>query len=155
MTLGDVLQPHAEVDDSFFISDSQLEDWSYLKGSKNEPRTHRGSGTEYVYSEGAIAFPDPLDRPSRTILTGEGGPSPSRFKHVIETPDGRFRRITPVEMERLNGFPKDWTEGITDGRRAFLMGNALVVGIVAKIGAVLSRAIEEKSSSSVSSRTQF
>ena len=155
MTLGDVLQPHAEVDDSFFISDSQLEGWSYLKGSKNEPRTHRGSGTEYVYSEGAIAFPDPLDRPSRTILTGEGGPSPSRFKHVIETPDGRFRRITPVEMERLNGFPKDWTEGITDGRRAFLMGNALVVGIVAKIGAVLSRAIEEKSSSSVSSRTQF
>ena len=143
MTLGDILQPHTEVDEAFLIPASQLERWSYLKGSKNEPRTHRGSGTEYVYSEGAIAFPDPLDRPSRTILTGEGGPSPSRFKHVIETPDGRLRRLTPVEMEKLNGFPEDWTEGITDGRRAFLMGNALVVGIVAMIGAVLTSVIEE------------
>ena len=154
LTLGDILQPHAEVDETFFIPDSQLSDWVYLKGAKNERRTHRGSGTEYFYSEGAIAFPDPLDRPSRTILTGEGGPSPSRFKHVIEAPDGRFRRLTPVEMERLNGFPKDWTVGITDGRRAFLMGNALVVGIVSKIGTALTSAIEATVLSSVSSRTQ-
>lgn len=93
------------------------------------------SGTEYFYSEGAIAFPDPLGKPSRTILTGEGGLSPSRFKHIIETSSGRYRRLTPVEMERLNGFPDDWTEGISDGRRAFLMGNALVVGVVRLISA--------------------
>ena len=55
----------------------------------------------------------------------------------MEATDGRFRRLTPVEMERLNGFPDNWTEGITDGRRAFLMGNALVVGIVARISSVL------------------
>lgn len=134
VTLGDILQPDNEVHDSFFVPNAQLPDWSYLKGAKSERRVHQKSGTEYYYAEGAIAFPDPLSKPSRTILTGEGGPSPSRFKHIVETSEGHFRRLTPVEMERLNGFPDDWTKGITDGRRAFLMGNALVVGIVAKIG---------------------
>ena len=135
--LRDILQRHDQVDDSFFIPESQMEAWRKLKGAKKETRVHRGSGTEYTYAEGAVSFPDPLDGPSRTILTGEGGTSPSRFKHVIETPDGRLRRLTPIEIERLNGFPDDWTKGVSDGRRAFLMGNALVVDIVAKIGAVL------------------
>ena len=148
INLGDILQPHDEVDETFLIPDSQLSNWSYLKGAKKEPRTHRGSGTEYIYSEGSIAFPDSLDKPSRTILTGEGGPSPSRFKHVIETPDGRLRRLTPVETERLNGFPDGWTEGIPDGRRAFVMGNALVVDIVAKIGAVLQDEVKNSRPSS-------
>ena len=107
--------------------------WSYLKGAKKEPRTHRKSGTSYIYSEGAIAFPDPLDRPSRTILTGEGGSSPSRFKHVVRSTDGRFRRLTPVELERLNGFPDDWTKGYSNNRRAFMMGNSLVVGAISRI----------------------
>ena len=135
--LRDILLPHDQVDDSFFIPESQMAAWERLKGAKKETRIHRGSGTEYTYAEGAIAFPDPLDGPSRTILTGEGGTSPSRFKHVVEAPDGRLRRLTPIEMERLNGFPDDWTKGVSDGRRAFLMGNALVVGVVDKIGVVL------------------
>ena len=62
----------------------------------------------------------------------------SRFKHVIQTEDGRYRRLTPVELERLNGFPDGWTrfsdESISSAQRAFLMGNALVVGIVEQIG---------------------
>ncbi len=87
----------------------------------------------YTYDEGAIPFPDPTDTPSRTILTGEGGATPSRFKHLIKTEDGRFRRLTPRELERLNGFPGDWTVGMSDGRRAFMMGNALVVGAVEKV----------------------
>ena len=143
------MQPHETVDEKFFIPTSQLSDWSYLKGAKNEKRTHRNSGTPYVYSEGAIAFPDPLDKPSRTVLTGEGGPSPSRFKHVIETPDGRFRRLTPKELELLNGFPGDWTTDVPDGRRAFLMGNALVVGIVARISSVLREELERRKPSQI------
>ena len=97
---------------------------------------HRGSDTPYKYAEGAIAYPDHLDQPSRTILTGEGGPSPSRFKHVVRVGD-ELRRLTPVELERLNGFPDNWTEGFSDNKRAFLMGNALVVGVVARIAEVL------------------
>ena len=134
--LSDVLELEDEVPERFFISDSDLDRWKYLKGSKNEDRVHRASGTPYHYSEGAIPFPDAVDQPARTILTGEGGSTPSRFKHVIRTESGRLRRLTPVELERLNGFPSGWTDvtGISDGRRAYMMGNALVVGLVQSIG---------------------
>ncbi len=123
--LADVLQPEEQVPDSFFIPDAQLKRWEYLKGSKSEDRTAR-NGHRYRYQEGAIAYPDPTDRPARTILTGEGGSSASRMKHVIQASDGRYRRLTPIELERLNGFPDDWTKtGMPDTRRAFMMGNAL------------------------------
>ena len=134
--LSDVLELEDEVPERFFIPDSELSRWKYLKGSKNEGRVHRASRTPYHYSEGAIPFPDAVDQPARTILTGEGGSTPSRFKHVIRTESGRLRRLTPVELERLNGFPSGWTDvtGISDGRRAYMMGNALVVGLVQSIG---------------------
>ena len=132
--LLDILQEDSEVPENFFIPESQMDQWIYLKGKKAEPRIHKGSGTAYFYEEGAIPFPDPTDTASRTILTGEGGSTPSRFKHVVQTPSGRLRRLTPVELERLNGFPDDWTRTeMPDGRRAFMMGNALVVGLVQRV----------------------
>jgi DNA (cytosine-5)-methyltransferase 1 len=135
--LRDVVLPVAEVPPEFFIAGRQLEAWRRLKGAKREERSS-ASGHSYFYTEGAIAFPDPLDQPSRTILTGEGGSTPSRFKHVIQAEDGRLRRLTPVELERLNGFPDDWTNtGMTDGRRAFMMGNALVTGLVQRVAEAL------------------
>ena len=92
-----------------------------------------------MFSEGGLIFPDPLDKPSRTIITGEGGRTPSRFKHVV-LKDGKYRRLVPKELERLNMFPDDHTklDGITDQKRAFFMGNALVVGIVEKLGRQLA-----------------
>jgi DNA (cytosine-5)-methyltransferase 1 len=138
MVLRDVLQPAEEIPESFFIPKEQLGRWTYLKGPKDIPRTAK-NGHTYLYSEGGIAFPDPLDQPSRTILTGEGGVTPSRFKHVIEAGEGRLRRLTPLELERLNGFEDDWTNtGMPDGRRAFMMGNALVVGLVERVGRALA-----------------
>lgn len=133
-TLGDVLLPAKEVPEDFFIKRAELKQWRYLKGAKKESRTDRSSGHQYAYSEGAMAFPDPLDRPARTIITGEGGRGASRFKHVVATEDGRYRRLTPVELERLNMFPDDHTAGVSDTWRAFFMGNALVVGVVERIG---------------------
>lgn len=134
-TLSDVLQEETEVDEGYFVPESELERWKYLKGAKREERMHTQSGTRYVYAEGGIPFPDDLDQPGRTILTGEGGNTPSRFKHIIRTSDGRYRRLTPIELERMNGFPDGWTDiGIPDSRRTFLMGNALVVGVVERIG---------------------
>lgn len=137
LTLGDILLDEKDVPDEFFISEDELPRWEYLKGSKSEKRVNKTTGYEYNYSEGSMAFPDFLDRPSRTIITGEGGKGPSRFKHVVYTPSGRYRRLTPLELERLNMFPDHHTEGASDMRRAFLMGNALVTGIVERIGAVL------------------
>lgn len=138
-TLGDVLEPEDAVPEPYFVPDPQLAVWQRLKGAKREQRIHKGSGTPYEYVEGAIPFPDPTDGPSRTILTAEGGATPSRFKHLVRTPSGRYRRLTPRELERLNGFPDDWTDtGMPEGRRAFMMGNALVVGVVDRIGAALA-----------------
>jgi DNA (cytosine-5)-methyltransferase 1 len=132
-TLGDVLVSDDQIDDAFFIPEDQMVQWKYLKGPKREERT-AANGHRYFYSEGGIAFPDRTDLPSRTILTGEGGTSPSRFKHVVRAKDGRYRRLMPIELERLNGFEDGWTEGMSDGRRAFMMGNALVVGLVDQVG---------------------
>ena len=133
-TLGDVLSPENEVPENYFIDNSQLSRWEYLKGSKREERVNKYTGQTYFYSEGSMAFPDLLTNPSRTILTGEGGASPSRFKHIIKVGE-RYRRLVPDELDKLQGFPKGWTNtGMNDNNRAFCMGNALVVGVVNRIG---------------------
>jgi DNA (cytosine-5)-methyltransferase 1 len=138
--LKDLIQ-NGEVTSEFYIDKNDLDKWIYLKGPKKEMRKN-AQGFEYHYSEGGMIFPDPLDKPSRTIITGEGGKSPSRFKHVIQTPKG-YRRLSPVELERLNMFPDDHTklEGVSDTKRAFFMGNALVVGVIEKIGIALNQKI--------------
>lgn len=140
--LGDIIQ-NGEVTSEFYIDEKDLDKWMYLKGPKKEMRKN-AQGFEYHYSEGGMIFPDALDKPSRTIITGEGGKSPSRFKHVINTPKG-FRRLSPVELERLNMFPDDHTkiEGVSDTKRAFFMGNALVVGVIEKIGESLNQKIKQ------------
>lgn len=138
--LKDLIQ-NGEVTSEFYIDKNDLDKWVYLKGPKKEMRKN-AQGFEYHYSEGGMIFPDPLDKPSRTIITGEGGKSPSRFKHVIQTSKG-YRRLSPVELERLNMFPDDHTklEGVSDTKRAFFMGNALVVGVIEKIGIALNQKI--------------
>ena len=134
-TLGGNLVDEEWVPEEFFITDSDLAKWQYEKGAKKINRVSK-EGYQYVFSEGGMAFPDSLDKPSRTIITGEGGVAPSRFKHVVQTPSGRYRRLIPLELERLNMFPDNHTchAEVSDGKRAFLMGNALVCGIVEQIG---------------------
>ena len=141
-TLGDILVDEEFVPEEFYISDEELPKWQYEKGAKKINRVSK-EGHQYVFSEGGMAFPDYLDKPSRTMITGEGGSAPSRFKHVVKTPSGRYRRLIPIELERLNMFPDNHTyhPEVSDGRRAFLMGNALVCGIVEVIGKSLYRAI--------------
>ena len=122
-----------KVDDEFYIPKSELPQWKYLKGAKSEERIS-SDGFAYKYAEGSMVFPDDINQPSRTIITSEGGKSPSRFRHAIQTKEG-LRRLTPLELERLNMFPDNHTEfeGVTNSKRGFLMGNALVVGVVEKI----------------------
>lgn len=130
--LSDVLVDTV-ISPEFYIDKEDQEKWTYLKGAKNIDRK-TADGFVYKYSEGGMIYPDALDNASRTIITGEGGRTPSRFKHVVATDKG-LRRLTPVELERLNMFPDNHTQlgGITDAKRAFFMGNALVVGIVEKL----------------------
>jgi DNA (cytosine-5)-methyltransferase 1 len=142
--LGDVLVPLRDVPAAYRIDKSDIKKWEYLKGSKKITRTNKKHGFEYVFAEGALSFPDPIDRPSRTVITGEGGAAPSRTKHAVQ-PGRTLRRLVPVELERLNMFPDDHTllSDVPDGKRAFFMGNALVVGVIEKVGTALLESVSE------------
>jgi DNA (cytosine-5)-methyltransferase 1 len=130
VSLREILQ--CGVDERFYLSDAAIDKFKYLKGPKKIERTS-ATGHKYVFSEGGMAFPEPLDKPGRTMLTSEG--TVNRSTHVIEDPETkRLRILTPVECERLNGFPDDWTEGMPDRMRYFCMGNALVVGLIERMG---------------------
>jgi len=148
-TLGGNLVDENLVPEDFFISEEELPKWEYEKGAKKIERVSK-EGFKYTFSEGGMAFPDYLDQPSRTIITGEGGTAPSRFKHVVKTKSGRYRRLLPIELERLNMFPDNHTlhPEVSDSKRAFLMGNALVCGIVEQIGKSLYQLIFDEAPSS-------
>lgn len=135
LALGDVVRCTTDVPESFYIDPMALGRWEYAKGAKCIPRVS-ATGLAYNFTEGAMSFPDSLEKPSRTVITSEGGAAASRTKHVVRAADGRLRRLTPDELEELNGFPRGFTllEGVSDVVRARLMGNALVTGVVARIG---------------------
>lgn len=144
-----VIHDEKTVPEAYFIGEDEKGQWEYLKGGKKERRESK-SGHVYNYSEGPMVFPDSLDKPSRTIVTGEGGKSASRFKHVIKTKSGKLRRLTPLELERLNMFPDNHTQFMVGGketpdiRRAFIMGNALVVGVIKELGKSLRKLAENE-----------
>ena len=139
--LRDILQ--ANVDEKHYIPGDKMSKWTYLKGAKKIPRTS-SDGHEYTFSEGPIAFPDPWDRPGRTMLTSES--TLNRSTHVVSDPGtGRLRLLTPVEAERLQGFDDEWTNtGMPDRMRYFCMGNALVVQLITRMGKVLDEIIEQE-----------
>ena len=139
--LGDILQRN--VDDKHYIPGDKMAKWTYLKGAKKIPRTS-ADGHEYTFSEGPIAFPDPWDRPGRTMLTSEA--TLNRSTHVVSDPGtGRLRLLTPVETERLQGFDDEWTNtGMPDRMRYFCMGNALVVPMITRMGKVLDEIIAKE-----------
>lgn len=138
ITLGKILQ--YEADPKYFIPTDKMSKWSYLKGSKKIKRTS-SNGHQYVFSEGPIAFPDPWDRPGRTMLTSES--TLNRSTHVVtDRKTGDLRLLTPVEAERLQGFDDNWTDtGMPDRMRYFCMGNALVVPMITRMGIVLDTII--------------
>ena len=139
--LGDILQRN--VDEKHYIPGDKMAKWTYLKGAKKIPRTS-AEGHEYTFSEGPIAFPDPWDRPGRTMLTSES--TLNRSTHVVSDPGtGRLRLLTPVEAERLQGFDDEWTNtGMPDRMRYFCMGNALVVQMITRMGKVLDEIIAKE-----------
>ena len=132
-----------EVDKKFFLSQETLEKFQYLKGNKRIPRV-KPNGDPYMYTEGAMPCPDNLEAPARTMLTSEGGVS--RTTHIVEDYlTKKIRLLTPLECERINGFPDNWTNtGMTDKRRNFMMGNALVVGIIERLGNEIEKIIEKE-----------
>lgn len=142
MTLNDIVIRDG-VDKKYFLSSEQVQKFAYLRGSKKIQRIDK-SGFEYTYSEGAMSENDSLTLPGRTMLTSEG--TINRSTHIIIDPKTqKLRLLTPVECERLNQFPDNWTNtGMSDKRRYFMMGNALVCGVIKKIGLVIKNIIDDE-----------
>lgn len=140
LTLGDILQDEKEVDEKYYINDSEkLKKFQYLRGPKRVERTS-ADGFNYIFSEGGMSPYDEEGLPGRTMLTSEG--SVNRSTHLLFR-NNRYRLITPIEAERLQDFPDDWTKTkksggrhipVSDRMRLFFMGNALVTEIVKEIG---------------------
>ena len=132
-----------DADEKYFLNDEQQKKFEYLRGHKILERISK-DGHKYNYSEGAMSPYDDLDLPGRTMLTSEG--SVNRSTHIIKDPkNNKLRMLTPVECERLNQFPDNWTNsGMPDKRRYFMMGNALVCGIVRKLGEEISTIIDNE-----------
>lgn len=130
-------------DESFYIKEIDIPKWEFMKGYKKIPRKSR-DGHDYLFVEGAIAFPDSLEKPSRTMLTNEA--TKQRTTHVIKDPmTGRLRFLTPLETERLQGFEDNWTDtGMPLRARYFCMGNALVVSMITRMGKTLDEIIKEE-----------
>lgn len=137
-----------KVDDKFFLNEETLEKFKYLNGTKRIPRI-KPNGESYMYTEGAMPCPDNLEAPARTMLTSEGGIS--RTTHIVEDYiTKKIQLLTPLECERINGFPDNWTNtGMTDKRRNFMMGNALVVGIIERLGNEIESIIEKETDHNV------
>ncbi len=136
--LSDILE--SNVDEKYYESEERLEKWKYLKGSKRIERI-ASNGHKYMYSEGAMTYPDAWDAPGRTMLTSEG--TLNRSSHVVEDPaTRRIRILTPVECERMQGFEDGWTEGMPEKMRYFCMGNALVVPMITRMGKVLDNILQ-------------
>lgn len=139
------------VDSSYYIKQEDIPAWTYMKGAKKIPRTS-ANGHSYVFSEGPIAFPDPLDRPGRTMLTSES--TKNRSTHVVADPaTGCLRLLTEIEAERLQGFDDDWTKySLVEGEveempkrmRYFCMGNALVVPMITRMGTILDEIVDNE-----------
>ena len=140
-TLGQIAE--SDVDEHYYLTDKQKEQFEYLRGSKKIPRL-RPDGTEYLYSEGGMSPYDEMDLPGRTMLTSEG--SVNRSTHIVKDPaTDRLRILTPVECERLNMFPSNWTDsGMPENRRYFMMGNALVTGIISRLGERIGEIIDNE-----------
>lgn len=137
--LNDLLE--AAADPKYFLNADGLKKFTYMKGAKREERTS-STGFKYLYTEGAIPFPDILNRPARTILTSES--SNNRSTHIVrDKKTGDLRKLTPVECERIDGFPDNWTNtGMPEKFRYFCMGNALVVDLITMIAREMTRVFD-------------
>ena len=131
------------VDSHYFLNKSQQKKYEYLRGSKKIPRKDK-NGYEYMYSEGSMSPYDDLSLPARTMLTSEG--TTNRSTHIIMDPkENKLRILTPVECERINQFPDNWTNSdMPEKKRYFMMGNALVCGIIKKLGVEIDSIINNE-----------
>lgn len=145
-TLQEILKQSSLIENSnlsqYIVKEEKLEKWKYAKASKKIERESK-QGHKYIYSEGSMAFPEKLDEPARTMLTSEG--TLNRSSHIVYDEHlGNYRILTEVECELIQMFPPDWTNTMPSRRRYFMMGNALVTGVIHRLEPLLKEIISNE-----------
>jgi DNA (cytosine-5)-methyltransferase 1 len=69
-------------------------------------------------------------------------------RHGVMTDDLTIRRLTPMECERLQGFPDGWTLPLSDTQRYKTLGNAVTVNVIEVVGGKLLDSIYQNMLSS-------
>jgi len=72
---------------------------------------------------------------ANTLTTGKGCSGGMKSTNDVVT--DKVRRLTPIECERLQGFPDNWTKGVSDTQRYRCMGNAVTVPVIEYIASKL------------------
>lgn len=68
----------------------------------------------------------------KTLSIGGHGAGMHSYMDIISEKE-KIRRLTPIECERLQGFPDNWTAGFSDTQRYKMMGNAVTVNVITAI----------------------
>lgn len=113
---------------------------THYKNGDNQPKVLVPEATKKGYAEATVGQAINLNQPNSKTRRGRvSDVSPTLDTgmsiHTL-TPDVRIRRLTPIECERLQGFPDDWTkfnadgEQISDTQRYKMCGNAVTTNVV-------------------------
>lgn len=113
------------VDKKYYLSDNQIEKIKYMKGAK---RKVLSDGR--IWSEGAVPFPDSINKHARCITPSDG--SLNRSTHIIHDGKG-YRRLTIRERARLQGLPDNFVFPVSDNQASLQIGNGVVVNVIYQI----------------------
>jgi DNA (cytosine-5)-methyltransferase 3A len=148
IVLKDILQPDAEVDERMVTKDAKAFclDACYYKGSSVEHSIERKNRT--MVKVGHIGNSDaqanrvysPYGK-TPTLSANGGGLGAKTGLYNIE---GKIRKLTPIECERLQGLLDDYTAGISNTQRYKCLGNAFNVDVIACIVSTLPSSCEER-----------
>lgn len=131
-------QPFVIVNKEIKIRDnSTCLDANYYKGLDNHgARTGVliKEATKQGYTESnigdSINYSQPNSKTRRGRVSNIANTLDTGCQQGVLTEDIRIRRLTPIECERLQGFPDNWTEGLSDTQRYKCIGNAVSVPVI-------------------------
>lgn len=138
--LKDILQPVEEVDKKYFLSERRVGfmlkkqgQFTQLNGQKSMTVTARGD----VGWQGDFVFIEQTPRGNNNGgAKALNGKTPSVSANNWQNNNhlsGNYRRLTPVEVERLFTLPDGYTSVVSDSQRYRCMGNGWVVDVIAHI----------------------
>ena len=147
--LKDILQPDAEVDESMTVNGKSFcltstyhkvgenqNEYEHNKARKQRTMVVGRDIGRRLNEEGHRADHNkdiPTQRRIETRTDGKCGTLTSVQKDNLVVSEPRIRKLTPIECERLQGLPDNYTEGVAKTHRYKCLGNAFHVEVIAHI----------------------